>query len=48
MEEFRMEYITPLAASDPNFGGGNSGSADAPVMPDFGEEVPELTDIKLW
>ena len=48
LEEFKMACVTPLAASDPKFGGGGGGGADAPIVPDFDDEEIDFSDVKLW
>lgn len=47
MEAIEIKLQGMIAESDPKFGGPGSGSADAPVMPDFDEEL-DLNSIKLW
>lgn len=51
MEVFKIESTNLLSSSpDPIYGGGGSGNADAPMMPDFDEfeDQFDFTDIKLW
>lgn len=47
MEAIEVKLQGMIAESDPGFGGPGSGSADAPAMPDFDEEL-DLNSIKLW
>ena len=47
MEAVEIKMQGMIAASDPGFGGSGSGSADAPMMPDFDEEL-DLNSINLF
>ena len=47
MEEFKMESVNPIAASDPKYGGPGGGSGDAPFQQDWDEELDNLTDFDI-
>lgn len=48
MEAIEIKLQGMIATSDPKFGGPGSGSADAPAMPDFDEELTDFQNFKLW
>ena len=46
MEEFKMESVNPIAASDPGYGGGGGGAGSAPIRPDV-EGLQDLDDLSV-
>ena len=52
MEAVEIKMQGMIAASDPGYGGGGGGGGNAPIMPDFDEDMSdfyqELENVKLW
>ena len=45
MEEFKMESVHPIAASDPGYGGGGGGAGAAPFMQDWDDDLENFDNL---